>query len=134
MSQKTVTQFTGDGNYRSALTQLVDLSGSGAGPFVPVHAELGGDYESVAAGQTDQICGNTGQIGDFLDFVQIIPLTTAPGAVTFKDGDEEYPLFAGGAVSELRPIVLPIRALSRNGAWKITTGANVAVWAVGRFS
>lgn len=131
---KEASHFPGDGNQRLSFTKYVDVSGTGVGPFVPVFAELGGDYETVAAGQAAQVLGNTGGVGDYLEFVHITPLTNAPGAVTLTDGVQDFTLFAGGTLSELRPIVLAIRARSSVGAWKITTGANVAVLAVGRFS
>lgn len=100
-----------------------------------------GTYEIVEA-STEQALGTTGRSGDYLDFITVIPLTTSPGSVTVTDRDENSPptqesavVFAGGAssVSNLAPFCIPIGANSRNGAWYITTGANVRVWAKGRF-
>jgi hypothetical protein len=46
-------------------------------------------------------------------------------------------LFAGGgttALPTLAPIIVPLGAFSVDGPWKITTGANVSVIAIGNFT
>lgn len=94
------------------------------------------DYETVAASQTDQILGPVGAQGDILEELIIVPATTSPGVVQIQDGSgTEITVFAGGAssVNELRPMSVKVAARSSGGAWKITTGANVSVIAVGRF-
>jgi hypothetical protein len=96
-----------------------------------------GQYETVAASQTDQVLGTVGAIGDSLDVLIIVPATTSPGAVQIQDGaGSEITVFAGGAtsVASLAPISVAIGAMSRAGAWSVTTGANVSVIAIGRFS
>jgi hypothetical protein len=95
------------------------------------------DYETVAASQTDQVLGATGAIGDFLAGLLIVPATTAAGVVQIKDGSgSAITVFVGGgttALTILTPIWLPLGMKSKSGAWKLTTGANVSVIAVGMF-
>jgi hypothetical protein len=94
-------------------------------------------YETVAASQTDQVLGATGFKGDFIEGILIIPATTSPGAVSIKDGSgSAITVFTGGAssVPGLVPIPVPMGMTSNSGAWKVTTGTNVSVIAVGSFS
>lgn len=93
-------------------------------------------YETVAASQTAQAMGATGATGDYLSHCIATPGTTSPGVVTVLDNATAVVSFAGGAssVSNLVPFTIPIGALSVSGAWKITTGANVTVVCVGRFT
>jgi hypothetical protein len=91
-----------------------------------------GQYETVAAGQTAQVLGVTGGLGDYLDSLIIVPATTTPGLVTLIDNATSIPIFVGGTVT-IAPIVVPVKARSASGAWKITTGANVSVIAIGNF-
>lgn len=102
---------------------------------VPV-VEAKFEYETVAASQTDQILGSTGAAGDYLSHLIIIPATTSPGAVSIEDGATNMTIFTGGAssVSNLVPIVIPIRAATVTGGWEVTTGADVSVFAVGLFT
>lgn len=103
---------------------------------LPVEVE-GRTYETVAASQTDQALGATGAAGDDLDGLLIVPATTSPGAVSIKDGaGSAITVFTGGAssVSNLVPFFVPIGARSIAGAWSVTTGANVSVFAVGNFT
>lgn len=96
-----------------------------------------GEYETVAAGQTAQVLGGTGAIGDYLAGVLIVPATTSPGAVSIKDGaGGDITVFTGGAssVSNLVPFFVPLGIKSLAGAWKVTTGANVSAIGVGNFS
>jgi hypothetical protein len=95
------------------------------------------EYETVAASQTAQVLGPTGGVGDYLMGVLVIPATTGPGLVTVLDGATSIPVFIGGADStlgDLRPFFVPMGAKSAEGAWKITTGSNVSVIAVGTFT
>lgn len=74
------------------------------------------DYETVAASQTDQALGATGGVGDYLAGLLIVPATTSPGAVSIKDGGgSAITVFAGGALS-------------------VSTGTNVSVIAIGKFT
>lgn len=94
-------------------------------------------YETVAASQSDQAMGGTGAKGDYLTGVLIIPGTTSPGAVSIKDGSGgAITVFTGGAssVADLKPFFVPLGLVSTNGAWKITTGANVTAIGVGWFA
>ena len=96
-----------------------------------------GDYETVAASQSDQALGATGATGDYLAGVLIVPATTSPGAVSIKDGaGSAITIFAGGAssVASLQPVFVPFGIKSSAGAWQVTTGTNVSVVASGSFT
>jgi hypothetical protein len=101
-----------------------------------------GYYVTVAASQTAaSIKSSTGAVGDYLDYVIVIPATTAPGVVTILDGTSgpttvvAYPGGGTTALLTLTPFTIPVGAVSRvAGGWYITTGANVSVLAVGKFS
>jgi hypothetical protein len=60
--------------------------------------------------------------------------------VSIKDGNGSgITVFTGGAasVADLTPIVIELNVLCVNATtpgWKVTTGANVSVLAVGRFT
>ena len=97
---------------------------------------FGMDYETVAAGATDQALGVTGALNDHLARLIIVPATTGAGSVSIKDGGgSAITVFTGGGtLSDLTPIVIEINALSTNGAWKVTTGSNVSAIAIGTFS
>jgi hypothetical protein len=120
--------------------QLPDFEGGSGQHFEAtpvVIAQVDSLYEAVAASQTAQALGTVGALGDILTGLLIIPATTSPGAVSIKDGaDAAITVFAGGAtsVSNLAPIPVPLGITSRTGAWQVTTGANVSVVAVGKFS
>jgi hypothetical protein len=98
------------------------------------------EWETVAASQTDQIMGATGAVGDLLDSILIIPVTTSPGPVDIKDGNgTAIRVFEGGSssVSNLIPFSVPLGLKCLNGTtpgWKITTGANVRVIGIGNFT
>ena len=99
--------------------------------------ELAGEYETVAASQTDQALGATGGSGDYLKGVLIVPATTSPGAVSIKDGaGSAIVIFTGGAssVSNLVPFMVPLGIYSGAGAWQVTTGANVSAIGIGNFT
>lgn len=93
--------------------------------------------ETVAASQTDQALGATGAAGDRLDGVLIVPATTAPGAVSIKDGaGGAITIFAGGTTTVVSFFVpLGVNGwISTSGAWKVTTGTNVSAIGFGRFT
>lgn len=95
------------------------------------------NYETVAAGQTAQVMGPTGATGDYLSHVIVSPATSACGVVTVLDHTTAIVSFPGGgvtALSNLIPFIIPVGLRSVNGAWKITTGANVSCVAVGTFT
>lgn len=106
------------------------------GAFNPLPVTLnGGDYETVAAGQTDQAMGATGAAGDLLQGLLIVPATTGAGAVSIKDGGgSAINVFVSGTLADLKPHWIPLGIRSTGGAWKITTGTNVSVIAVGKFT
>lgn len=101
----------------------------------PLPVTLGGDYETVAASQSDQALGATGAAGDILAGLLIVPATTAAGNISIKDGaGSSISVFATGTLADLKPIWLPLGIKSGAGAWSVTTGANVSVIAVGKFT
>lgn len=103
---------------------------------LPVRAASGLGYETVAASQTARVLGGAGASGDFLHGLLVIPATNTPGVVTILDGAVSIPVFVGGAssVSDLKPFFVPLGMKSVAGPWKVTTGANVSVIAVGDFT
>lgn len=92
-------------------------------------------YETVAASQTDQVLGNGGAAGDYLDTLVCVVATAATAAVDLQDGDgtafNVLPNSPGGGVGTY---VVRIAARSKAGAWKVTTGAGVSVIATGSFT
>lgn len=98
---------------------------------------MANEYEDVAAGQTAQVigAGGTGP-GQHISHIIVIPATTSPGAIALLDDSTSTTVFAGGAnsVSNLVPFTIFLGCDSKNGPWKITTGANVSVRAVGDFN
>lgn len=97
-----------------------------------------GKYVAVAASQTDSVIQlSSGAVGDYLDHVIVVPATTAPGVVTIKDNATALISYPGGgttALLTLTPFTIYVGAVSSSGAWKITTGANVSILAVGKFT
>lgn len=93
------------------------------------------DYETVAAGQSDQVLGVTGAAGDFLHRLIIVVATAATAQVQIKDGGGSaitvFPNSPGGGVGTYA-VELNIRSTA--GAWKVTTGAGSSVIGVGRFT
>ncbi len=93
------------------------------------------DYETVAAGQTDQVLGTTGAAGDFLSALQVVVATAATSAVSIKDGAGSsisvFPANPGGGIGSYN---VPIGIKSASGAWSVTTGAGVSVVATGTFT
>lgn len=128
----------GTGNV-SSNTQRVTLAADG-----PANQNLGrmakpvqGEYKAVAASQTNSQLGVTGAVGDFLTQILVVPATTSPGAVTINDGTNTMTVFVGGtnSVSNLVPfpVTLMMSAPAASG-WRLTTGANVSVIAIGDFT
>lgn len=92
----------------------------------------GKEYEHVAAGQTDQVLGATGALGDHLARLIVNVTTSATGTVAIQDGD--------GTARTLVPANTPIGVYTIElgidsviGAWSITTGAGAEVLAIGEF-
>lgn len=117
-------------------TKLDTLNGY-ASSTAPVTVTVDGDdHEPVAASQTDQMCGTTGAAGDILRGLWIVPATLSPGGVSIEEGSTNTVVFTGGAssVSNLVPFWVELNLTSSLGGWEITTGANVSVIAVGKFT
>lgn len=95
---------------------------------------FGSNYETVAASQTAQVLGGVGGQGDYIKSLVIIPATTAAGNVALLDGSTSISVFVTGTLADLTPIVIPLGMYSQTGPWKVTTGANVSVIAVGMFT
>lgn len=93
-----------------------------------------GRYETVAASQTAQVLGPNGAMGDYLEKLIIVPATTGAGNISIIDGSTSISVFVTGTLADLSPITIPLGIYSTTGAWKVTTGGNVSVIAVGRFS
>lgn len=94
------------------------------------------DYVTAAASQADAALGATGgAAGDWLDELIIVVATAATAAVSVKDGSGSaisvFPNSPGGGIGTYR---VPGLGASKNGPWKVTTGAGVSVIARGRFS
>jgi hypothetical protein len=120
----TAQWIGGNGSVNSA-TQRVAIADISAG-----------EYETVAASATAQAIGATGATGDYISGLLITPATTSPGVVTLLDNATSIPVFVGGAasVTSLIPFYVPLGMISVSGAWKVTTGTNVSVVAIGNFT
>lgn len=103
------------------------------GSIPVVHA--GYEYELVAASASTQTLGATGAVGDFLAGVLIVPETTGAGTVAIKDGSNTaINIFVTGTLSNLVPFMVPLGLTSVQGAWQVTTGANVHAIGIGDFT
>lgn len=89
-------------------------------------------YEAVAASQTDQALGATGATGDYLHRLLISVTTASTASVTLKDGSTT--IFATPAATPIGVYSIEVNAVSRNGAWTVTTGSNVTAVGVGVFA
>jgi hypothetical protein len=89
-------------------------------------------YETVAASQTDQVLGGTGAAGDYLHSLVISVTTATTASVTVKDGATT--VLATPATTPVGVYTVEFNMASRNGAWSVSTGANVTVAATGIFS
>lgn len=105
---------------------------------IPVYIASGASaYKTVAASQTKQVLGATGAIGDVIDALWVYPATTGPGTVILYDGNTAIATFTGGvtSVTVLEPFQLIFAPMiSVNGAWSVTTGADVSAVATGIFT
>lgn len=96
--------------------------------------QSGMEYETVAAAQTAQVLGATGATGDFLSHVILQPAATNAGTTTILDNATVIFTYTAGTLADLRPIVVPFGLFSVSGAWKVTTGASMAVIGIGDFT
>lgn len=94
-----------------------------------------GEYETVAASQSNQALGATGAAGDYLGRLVCVVSTAATAQVQIKDGSNSaitvLPNSPGGGIGTY---VIPLGLKSTTGAWQVTTGAGVAVIACGAFT
>ena len=92
-------------------------------------------YETVAVSQTDQVLGITGGAGDLLHRLVITVATANTAAVSIKDGGgSAIPILQNSPGSGFGVYNVEINAVSKAGAWKVTTGAGSTVVAVGQFT
>jgi len=100
-----------------------------------VRIERQGEYETVAASQTDQVLGATGAAGDYLEKLVVTVTTAATAAVTIKDGaGSAIPVVPNSPGAGVGVYVVPLDIVSTSGAWSVTTLAGSTVIAVGRFT
>lgn len=94
---------------------------------------MGSSYEAVGASATDQVLGPGGAAGDFLDMLIVTVATAATGTVAIDDGGgTDIPITA--ANTPIGVYAIPVKAHSRRGAWRVTTGAGATVLATGEFT
>lgn len=89
------------------------------------------EYEVVAA-SIGKMLGTAGRVGDYLSHIIVDPVTASPGTVTLIDGTTTVLTITPPASSQ--PFEVKVGVASKSGAWKIQTGANVTVMAVGNFT
>jgi hypothetical protein len=89
-------------------------------------------YEHVAASQTAQVLGTTGATGDYLHRLVITVGTAATSTVSLLDNTTSHVLVAANTAIGVYSI--EINTFSKNGAWKVTTGAGAEVLAMGNFT
>lgn len=92
------------------------------------------EYETVAASQTGQVLGATGAAGDYLAHLILVVSTAATAATTILDGATSIAIFPNSPGGGIGTYVIPVNLVSVSGAWSVTTGAGVAVIAVGLFT
>ena len=89
-------------------------------------------YEHVATSQTAQVLGTTGATGDYLHRLVITVGTAATSTVSLLDNTTSHVLVAANTAIGVYSI--EINTFSKNGAWKVTTGAGAEVIAMGNFT
>ena len=93
-----------------------------------------GRYETVAASQTAQALGATGAAGDYIHRLICVVSTAATSTVAILDGETSITVLPNNVGEGIGTYVLEVGMVSVEGAWSVTTGAGVAVIAIGRFS
>jgi hypothetical protein len=88
----------------------------------------------VAAGETTEPFGATGAAGDYLSHVILQPAAAGAGTTTIFNNATAVYIYTAGTLADLRPIIVPINALSVGGSWNITTGANMTATGFGTFT
>lgn len=98
-------------------------------------AESSWKYETVAASQTAQALGATGQAGDRVNKLVISVATAASGTVTLLDNATAIVITAANTPIGVYTVDFGEKGIvSVSGAWKITTGAGATVIALGEFA
>ena len=93
------------------------------------------DYEFVGNSATDQALGASGGKGDFLQRLVITVATANAAAVLLKDGDgSNMTIMPNSPGNGIGPYSVEINAVSKNGAWKISTSTGSTLIAVGMFT
>jgi hypothetical protein len=89
----------------------------------------------VGSGAVDFPLGS-GAIGDRIKRIVVVPITNAGvGNVAIKDGSgAAQTIFFGAVLTDSRPHLIDLGVKSTLGGWKITTGALLTVWVIGRFT
>lgn len=95
-------------------------------------------FETVAASQTDQVLGPSGDNNDRIFTLICVVATALTSQVQIKDGGgsdiEVLPDNVGDGVGTYTISFGAHGIRSTAGAWQVTTGAGVAVLAIGAFS
>ena len=91
-------------------------------------------YEHVAPSQTGHTLGGTGAVGDYLHRIICTVSTAATSAVSIVDGSTAHVVLPDNVGGGIGVYDIEMNMVSKNGAWKITTGAGVEVVGVGVFS
>lgn len=95
----------------------------------------GGEYEVVLANTGSfQTLGTIGAAGDYLGRLVCVVTTTTTAQVQIRDGLGTAFTVLPATVGAAGTITIPLGIKSTAGAWQVTTGAGVAVLAVGAFT
>ena len=95
---------------------------------IPIQGEY--SYETVAASQTAQVLGASGATEDYLHLVTVV-LTSATNTLTILDGATTVLSFTNLNAIGVHTFFVQARCVTN---WKVTTGANTTVLAVGKFT
>lgn len=87
-----------------------------------------------AAGLTTSPFGATGAAGDYLSHVILQPAAVGAGTTTIFNNATAVYVYTSGTLADLRPIIVPINAVSVGGSWNISTGANMSATGFGTFT
>jgi hypothetical protein len=89
----------------------------------------------VGSNQADFLLGNDAA-GAYLKRLVVVPITNAGvGNVAIKDGNGAgQTIFVGAVLTDSKPVQIDLGLKSTVGGWKVTTGALLTVWAIGKFS
>lgn len=91
------------------------------------------DYTFIGPGKSVVKLGAVGGSGDILDKLIVAIGTAATGTVDLQDGTVQTSVPLVPAGTAIGTYSLNIGMRSSVGAWRLTTGTGVSVWAIGRF-